>query len=504
MLVHAPCRPGERIDEDAPIAPRWAYPRSKAAAEEALRAERGAIPVLSLRLAGVYDHTNVVPTLAQQIARVYERSIDSYFYSGSELVGQAMLHREDMLDAFVRAIERRGALPDSLALLIGEPDALGYDALQDELGRLLHGRSDWPTIELPKPLAAAGVWAQSKLEAAVPDALDAGRKPFVRPFMTRLADDHYALNVERARQFLGWQPRHRFVDELPGIVDELRRDPLGWYRRNGVAPSAALLEVAGVPDIAALQAQDRQCWQAQRAENRWPHFINIALGSWLLTQPLLLNVQEPWLRAGEMTLGALLMVFAALALSERGTAARWVCAGIGAIVMAVPFMFHTTSAAAYASDSLLGALIFGFAVCLKPEPGVASQAALHGPDLPPGWSYNPSEWTQRVQIIVMALIGLFVARYLAGYQFGHLPAVWDPFFAGSPIDPKNGTEEVITSHVSKAWPVSDAAVGGDTYLLEIVTALVGARARWRCWPTSLAVASACRGTSHWPRSSACC
>ena len=30
MLVHAPCRPGERIDGRQPIDPRWAYPRSKA------------------------------------------------------------------------------------------------------------------------------------------------------------------------------------------------------------------------------------------------------------------------------------------------------------------------------------------------------------------------------------------------------------------------------------------------------------------------------------------
>ena len=53
MLVHAPCRPGERIDESQPIAPGWAYPKSKARAEEALRQEHGKIPYVNLRLAGV-------------------------------------------------------------------------------------------------------------------------------------------------------------------------------------------------------------------------------------------------------------------------------------------------------------------------------------------------------------------------------------------------------------------------------------------------------------------
>ena len=48
-----------------------------------------------------------------------------------------MLHREDMIDAFRRTIDRRAALPPETEILIGEPDAMGYDALQDELGRLI-------------------------------------------------------------------------------------------------------------------------------------------------------------------------------------------------------------------------------------------------------------------------------------------------------------------------------------------------------------------------------
>src|SRR3546814_17082983 len=50
--------------------------------------------------------------------------------------------------------------------------------------------------------------------------------------------------------------------------------------------------------------------------------------------------------------------------------------------------------------------------------------------------------------------------------------VWEPFFQGSPTDPQNGTEEIITSSVSEAWPVPDAAIGGYTYALEILTGIV--------------------------------
>ena len=483
MLVHAPCRPGERIDESQPIEPRWAYPQSKARAEEAIREAHGAIPTVILRLAGVYDEASSVPTLAQQMARIYERDLQSHLYAGSMLVGQAMLHRDDMLDAVQRAVRRRAELAPAAVMLIGEIDAIGYDALQDRLGALMHGSDDWQTLRVPKSVAAAGAWAQGRLEPVVPDAIDNGEPPFIRPFMVKMADDHYALDVSRARELLGWEPQHRLADELPAMVDNLKSDPPAWYRRNGMTAPPWIEEAADIGlDVERLRARHERQLKAEHGANRWAHFVNIGLGSWLVTQPLLIGVPEPMLRIGEIVCGLLLMLCAGLALSWQLRWARWLCAGIGSVVMTLPFLFSTANGAAYLSDTLIGGLIFGFAVCTKPEPGVSAIAALHGPAVPPGWSYNPSNWTQRIPIVVLAIVGLYVSRYLAGYQLGYIPAVWDPFFVGNPADPKNGTEEIVTSFVSEAWPVSDAAVGGYTYLLEIVTGIAGSRLRWRTMP----------------------
>lgn len=118
MLVHRPGRPGERIDEQQPIEPHWAYPKSKVAGEAVIRAEHKRIPYVILRMAGVYDEHSTVPTMAHQMARIYERDFQSYFYSGSTLVGQAMLHRDDMLEAFRRAVDRRDVLPPETEILI--------------------------------------------------------------------------------------------------------------------------------------------------------------------------------------------------------------------------------------------------------------------------------------------------------------------------------------------------------------------------------------------------
>ena len=405
MLVHAPCRPGETINEQHAVEPRWVYPKSKAAAEAVVRAQHQHIPYVILRLAGVYDSHTMVPTLAHQIARVYERQLQSHFYSGNTLVGQSALHREDMLDAIRRAIDRRATLPAQTTLLIGEAQAIGYGALQQALGRLMHGSHTWLTLRVPKPLAAAGAWLHGLMEPVIPDRIDGGEPAFIRPFMVAMADDHYALDIRRAQELLGWQPRHHLADELPQLVRALQANPLAWYAANaiqpptwitqadaateqppaqGAAPAGAASAVAH-PNPETLRTRHEAQRRSEHRESRWAHFANMALGSWLVTQPPLIDVQEPLLRAGEFALGLLLIAAAGCCLSWRAVWARWFCAGIGMAVMALPFIGATSNAAAYLSDTLVGALIFGFAVCTKPEPGPSAVAALSGPTTPPGW-----------------------------------------------------------------------------------------------------------------------
>ena len=76
MLVHrATDSPDERIDEESPINPSWAYPESKARTEAVLRDRHGDIPVVFLRIAGVYEDEGHQPFIAEQIARIYEHRL---------------------------------------------------------------------------------------------------------------------------------------------------------------------------------------------------------------------------------------------------------------------------------------------------------------------------------------------------------------------------------------------------------------------------------------------
>jgi len=234
MLVHRPGEPGQFITEDSPIGPTWAYPESKVRTEAIIRAERGAIPAAILRLAGVYDDVCHSPPLAHQIQRIYEGQLAGHLYSGETSHGQAFVHLDDVVDAIERAIERRAALPPETAILIGEPETLSYDELQHTFSRLIRGES-WETHNVPGPIAKAGAWVQDHMP---------GQDQFIKPWMIDRANDHYALDITRARTLLDWAPQRSLRQTLPKMVAAMQADPLGWYREHGLEPSSSLTRKA--------------------------------------------------------------------------------------------------------------------------------------------------------------------------------------------------------------------------------------------------------------------
>ncbi len=226
MLVHAPGKPGERITEEQPLMRKFPYRNSKIETEALVRERRGSIPVVLFRPAGVYDDMCHSAFLAHQIARTYERSPKSHVYPGDLTTAQSFIHVEDLVDALVRLIERRRELPEELELLVGEPEAIPYEALQRQIGRLLHDE-DWQVWQVPKALAKSGAWLEDKTM---------GEDSFVKPWMVDAADDDYTLDPSRAKELLDWQPQHALYKSLPKMIQALKDDPEGWYAANDLDP----------------------------------------------------------------------------------------------------------------------------------------------------------------------------------------------------------------------------------------------------------------------------
>ncbi len=229
MLVHAPCAVGEKITEESPVVPKWQYPKSKVLTEDLIRKKRGDMSSVVMRIAGVYDdHCHSIP-LSNQIQRIYENQLEGHVFAGDITHGASFMHMDDLIDAIELTVEKRKQLPKELVLLLGEAETLSYDTLQREFSRLIHGK-EWKTWSLPKPLAKIGAWVKQKLPFV--------HKTFIQPWMIELADDHYELDITKAKQYLGWIPKKKLKNMLPLWIDQLKKEPLAWYDENKLKPSS--------------------------------------------------------------------------------------------------------------------------------------------------------------------------------------------------------------------------------------------------------------------------
>lgn len=210
-------------------------------------------------------------------------------------------------------------------------------------------------------------------------------------------------------------------------------------------------------------------------ESLWASFVNLLLGAWLVTSPFTFGYQSAGMTRSDVVSGLLVLFFSLLSASRKFNAyARWAVCFVGIWLLFAPLVFWAPTAAAYLNNTLVGALLIAFAVLVTKMPGM-DMSVMEGADIPAGWSYNPSSWLQRAPIILLALIGFLASRYMAAYQLGHITSVYDPFFG-------DGTRRVLTSDVSKMFPISDGGLGAVSYLIEILMGFMGNKARWRTMP----------------------
>ncbi|MBX3619088.1 MAG: vitamin K epoxide reductase family protein, partial [Rhizobacter sp.] len=236
----------------------------------------------------------------------------------------------------------------------------------------------------------------------------------------------------------------------------------------------------------------------------WTAFAVIALGVWLASSPVIFGapaaggfgprvaevtqsrslappeLRLQWMAWSDVASGALLVLFGTLSLWWKQRWAQWGTCAVGLWLLTAPLVFWAPTAAAFNNDYLVGAMAIAFSILVPMMPGMDMAAMMAKEDIPPGWDYSPSSWSQRLPIIALGFVGFFIARYLTAYQLGHTASVWDPFFP-------DGTRTVITSDVSRAWPIPDAGLGAMSYLLECLSGMMGGRQRWRTMPWMVAM-----------------
>lgn len=209
------------------------------------------------------------------------------------------------------------------------------------------------------------------------------------------------------------------------------------------------------------------------APYRWVQVPIAALALWLIVGPFTLGYTSRALLWSDVLSGVLALGMSLLALKRTRGLVSWLISVVGLWLLFAPLLFWAPEPAAYANDTLVGALLIAFGLIIP------MGMPMKGPAIPPGWSYNPSAWPQRAPVIALAFVSFLVARYMAAFQLGYISTAWDPFFG-------NGTERVLNSEVSKAWPISDAGLGAMTYMIEVLMGLMGDQRRWRTMPWMVA------------------
>src|SRR2546427_87270 len=198
---------------------------------------------------------------------------------------------------------------------------------------------------------------------------------------------------------------------------------------------------AHAPDHLSMTREMRAPWL-------WTNASVILLGLWLVSSPWTFGYRNGAMTRSDVASGVLLVVLAAAAFVPRyDFYGRWGVALAGTWLQFAPLAFWAPTSAAYITDTLVGALAITLSILVPMMPGISHHMAMMqpGPEIPPGWTYNPSTWHQRAPMIALAFVGWLFSRYLAAYQLGYIDRVWEPFFG-------DGTVRVLTSKVSKMWP----------------------------------------------------
>lgn len=204
----------------------------------------------------------------------------------------------------------------------------------------------------------------------------------------------------------------------------------------------------------------------------WTSLVLMGIGLWLVATALSFTIHSQAVFVSDLCSGLLLIIFGALSLRSDRQWSLWAAVFVGIWLQFAPLVFWAPDAISYLNDTLTGVLAIAFAQII---PGMSAQLSFREINNPPGWSFNPSAWNQRLPIVFACLLCWLISRYMAAYQLGYLDHVWDPFFV-------NGTLLVITSDLSKSFPISDAGLGALVYTLEFLLGCKGDSSRWHSMP----------------------
>lgn len=203
-------------NEDAPLNPQYEYGRSKARAEELVRAS--GLDWTILRPSGIYGPSNVDDVAFYFITSFQGFASKFIIGSGQNLI--QFVHVQDVVQAFVKTLDRPSSAGRTYIITQARPYT--YEEVYRVLAKIF-GRPE-PRWRLRKGLAKLMMLPIEGFSALI------GRKNFLyrRETVESVTSDR-AFSIERARKELGYEPQY----DLP----EGMAETVAWYQSNGYLKS---------------------------------------------------------------------------------------------------------------------------------------------------------------------------------------------------------------------------------------------------------------------------
>lgn len=199
-------------NEDSPLNPQYEYGRSKARAEDLVKASR--LDWTILRPSGIYGPSNLDDVAYYFITSF--RGFASKFIIGSGKNYIQFVHVKDVVQAFVKALDSPASIRGTYIITQARPYT--YEEVYRVLANIFQQKE--PRWRVSRPLAKLMMLPIEGFNALI------GRENFLyrRETVESVTSDR-AFLIDRARRDLGYEPRY----DLP----EGMAETVAWYRENG-------------------------------------------------------------------------------------------------------------------------------------------------------------------------------------------------------------------------------------------------------------------------------
>ena len=218
------------IDEDTPADGAHYYAISKRLGEAMLEEYADDFPSCTIRFAALFSDWCEYPPLFKFLETWLSTSWRRRVIGSRGSLAIPYLHVQDAVRFLLGVMKHEPDIAPGEVFIASADAAVSVQQLFDEATLYYFGREAKP-IHLPKVVCAVGMFLQERTMALL------GSRPFERAWMASYFDCSLDIDPSRTRQRLEWVPRERLTirRRLPFMIENLKCEPVEWYRRNHMA-----------------------------------------------------------------------------------------------------------------------------------------------------------------------------------------------------------------------------------------------------------------------------